>query len=264
MRRRQLLTVCGTGLAGLAGCGGSQESTEEAGTPSGESTPTATEEPASTLTATPEDPIRFDALQTAALALTDSGYELVDAPDSQYLFLSGPDAVESSRFYMAGGEYSPGTTSNNPVHRAGSEFGTGSEGSGWVVFDLPESVDPSDAEFRGPGGDWRPNSSLRNRLRAPVPEVGLLDYTVEATDDGRPRFTVRVYNDSSVLDTRFVAIIGRTDTNRDTELVVSRRVPADEAVTLTATGEAVEGSTTGVGYDLTWPEGTETRSYPRT
>ena len=152
MRRRQLLTVCGTGLAGLAGCGGSQESTEEAGTPSGESTPTATEEPASTLTATPEDPIRFDALQTAALALTDSGYELVDAPDSQYLFLSGPDAVESSRFYMAGGEYSPGTTSSNPIHRAGSEFASGVESSDWVVFDLPESADPRTRSSVGRAG----------------------------------------------------------------------------------------------------------------
>ena len=73
-----------------------------------------------------------------------------------------------------------------------------------------------------------------------------------------------MYNDSSVLDTRFVGIIGRTDTTRGTDLVVSRRIPADEAATLTVVGPdpSDAGETSGtVGYDLTWPNGTETRSF---
>jgi len=263
MYRRTVLTMCGASLVGLAGCGGDQS---ENGTESPDETPI--EEPTTAGTPTEAPQVEAASLQRAVFTGVDGGYELFEAPDSQYLFLTGDGVTgEFPTFQYSDTEFSPGSSSSSPVTRAPTEFSSDSSDSGWVVFELPTAGDASDAEFTNGDITWQPNEDLRSRLTAPITEVDVVEFDISVLSDGRPEFTVTVYN-SGINPSRFLGRIKRSNAADDLEQVVSREVPSKETVTLTATADEAGTPEPGGGisgsasYDLVWPDGREFVTYP--
>ena len=257
MRRRQVLTACSTALTALAGCGSRPADTAGSPTPDG---------PASTTG--PLD-VQLDALQPAVLQLFVDAYEFGGSDGSQYLFLRGPDATgPDRRVRFDGTEYTPGVETSYDMVRAPSTFGDPTEASDWTVFELPETGDASDAALVAPGGEWRPDESLRTRLSATLPSLRVTAFeTSPVTAGDRPTFSATVENTGDT-EGRFVGILRAPEASLLTGQLVSRAVPAGASVTLEATGGAVETPTPGTGgadgdtltYELSWPGGSETAS----
>ncbi|MDS0280839.1 hypothetical protein [Haloarcula onubensis] len=247
MRRRTALSLAGTALAGVAGC--ASLSTERNQSPAG----------------TGSLAVAFDALQPAVVELFVDAYEFEAAADSQYLFLSGADATgPDRRFRFDGSEYDPGVDTSYDLVRAPSTFGAPTEVDDWVVFELPETGDGSDAALVGPDGEWRPNDTLRERLAAPVPSLDVTEFegpsAVPAGDS--PTFTVTVSNESDT-DGRFLGVLRPPEGSYTTGQLASRSVEAGASVTLEATVDAVGTPTPGYGqgnalrYELDWTGGSE-------
>lgn len=267
MRRRQLLTACGTALSALAGCG-SPRSDGRSPTRNG----TADSTPGGAVSSTPGGTldVQLDALQPAVVQLFVDAYEFDAAAGSQYLFLAGPEATGADRrFRFDGTEYTPGVETSYDLVRAPSTFGEPTGASEWAVFELPETGDAADAALLAPDGEWRPGDALRSRLAASLPSLAVTSFeapsSVAAGD--RPTFTVTVENTSDT-DGRFVGILRPPEGALSTGQLVSRTVDAGATVTLDATGEAVETPTPGTGgedgdtleYELTRPDSTTTTS----
>ncbi len=252
MRRRALLAVSGTALAGLAGCTAQQSDdtlSPAGGTQSGSLA------------------VEFAALQPAVVELFVDAYEFETSDDSQYLLLTGADATASDRrFRFDGTEYDPGVDTSYDVVRAPSEFGDPTEATDWAVFELPETGDASDAALVGPSGEWRPGDALRARLAAPFPSLQVTFAAPSSVPAGsQPSFTVTVSNESDT-DGQFLGIRRPPAGSYSTGYLVSRPVPAGETVTLETTGDTVETPTPGSGrgdtvtYELVWPGGSATAS----
>jgi len=259
--------MCGAGLVGLAGCGGSEhEGTEtggSGGTPTAEPTTTGT----STPTSTPEPQVRATRLQEAVFQRANGSYEIYDAPDSQYLFLAGDGVMgDNLTFRYGGGEYEPGISGSGEVVQAAEAFSSDVSESGWVVFELPTATEPGDPEFIGDGVRWEPDDELQSRLTAPLTPVDVFDFEVSASADGRPEFSVSVYN-SGINPVRFLGIIRRSNEAIDFVQLVSHPLPAKTSTTLTTVGDPVQTpeESSGLGgqptYDLIWPQDTDFVTY---
>ncbi len=277
MRRRQVLALCGAGIAGLAGCL-SDPSGDESPPASG---PTAT--PTGDGTATPTPPatelsVTVDALQPAFVGLNVDAYGMVSEPDSQYLFLgvsvlSGPRPSPSDIvFRFDGDEYGPIRPGEGPdVQR---EVGSGDGGeSGWVLFRLPETGDAGDAALVWPGGEWRPDERLRVRLAAPLPPLSVAEWTVpETVSVGNTvafEFAVRNRGD---LPGRFVGAVNAEGWAPHRPVaILSRRIPPGETESWEVAGEEIElfddelaqevgDDEPDITYELLWPGGSEDKS----
>lgn len=221
MRRRTLLTACGTTLAGLAGCvstsapGGSDETTTQG-------TPTTT---AGTTDPTTESGDPSSSLSVSVISLQPAVVELA-TPDSlgvyghgsnQYLFIEitvdSGEAPEKDAvaFRFDGEEFGPMETRGLWYHynNMESEY-TADDGRGWLAFELPPAGEASDAAVVWPGGEWEPGPSLRQRLGAETPPMSMEASIPETvTPNSNPVITLTVTNEGSV-DERFVAAVNRT------------------------------------------------------
>lgn len=222
MRRRTLLTACGTSLAGLAGCvsdsspGGSEDTTTQG-------TPTTTDGTTTEPTTEPGDSNRT--LSVSVISLQPAVVELA-TPDSldvyghganQYLFIdvsvqSGePPEKGAFGFRFEGEEFGPMETRGLWYHynRMEREYTT-ADGTGWLAFELPAAGDASDAAVVWPGGEWEPGASLRERLGADTPPMSMEASIPETvTPNSTPVITLTVTNEGNV-DERFVAAVNRT------------------------------------------------------
>ncbi len=274
MRRRAVLTLCGAGLAALAGCSSEQRGGDPTGDTSASPTATATPTPLET-----ELTVELDALQPALVELDVDYYRLVTEDARQYLGLavdvvSGPSPERSDlTFRFDGTEYAPRTWERIPARQSnesGGEQYSEENGAGWVVFDLPETGDASDAALAWPGGEWRPDDQMKRRLAAPLPPLSLVEWGGPETVplDGATAFELTVRNEGDQAG-RFVgAINGEGWYPHRPVARISRRIPPSETVTWEVTGEEItlpeEDWSEQVGdeeadlqYELLWPGGDE-------
>lgn len=241
MRRRQALTLCGTALTSLAGC--FDASQDNSGTVSAQ----------------------FDALQPAVFELYVDAYELYTNSGSQYLFLTDLGAAgDTRRFRFDGSEYAPGVETSYDVRRGSAEFGAGTAGSGWVLFELPETGDASAAALVTEQGEWTPTDTLRDRLSAPLPTLDVTSFQATTSEMDRPMFTVTVHNSGNYRG-RFVAILRRrSGLSPATGLIASRAIQSGSSETLTVTSDPLATPAPGnemseaIEYELVRPGGTET------
>jgi hypothetical protein len=192
MNRRQVLSLCGVGLAGLAGC------------QSGSDEPGPTETPTGTVTQTPTGPelsVRVESLQPATIGLNVDALTVGGSGQFLYLALSVTDGDPPARsdltFRFDGREHSPVEPDPRDLYRAYTDDeSVYKDGQGWTLFELPEAGDASDAALVWPGGEWQPGDQLRARLSAPEPPLSL-SWTVPDTvvAGSQPTLEFAVTND---------------------------------------------------------------------
>lgn len=184
MKRRELLALGGSGVAGLAGCLSSpSEGSTISDTEGATSESSKTEEPTTTVKSADLD-VAFDSLQPGVVMTNVDYFTLHSEPDSQYLFLrvsvSGGSAPSLSEIFFRfdGNSYSPMEFSYSISRELGSDY-TLYEGAddederGWVIFELPETGAEDTMALVWPGGMWRPDDDLKERLGAPYPTLTL-------------------------------------------------------------------------------------------
>lgn len=261
MHRRQVLALGGAGLTALAGCTAGRTDRAVPDT---------------------ELSVELDALQPAAVELNVDYYRIASEPDTQYLFLdvaatSGPaPSLPDLAFRFDGEDHAPDDPAGEPVYRGYSVdyYGGGEEdGSGLVLFELPETGDASDAALVWPGGEWRPDERLRARLAAPSPVVVLEAWSVPETVplDSSPTFEFRVRNEGDLAG-RFVGGINGVWWGLHRPVTpVSRRIPPGETSSWTVAGEEIRlvddefSDSVGDGepdidYELVWTDGDASRA----
>lgn len=255
MDRRQVLTSCAAGIAGLAGCSarsdGGATSTDD-GTPTGDVTPTPDGD--TTLTPTPrgaELQVAADALQAGVVGLNVDAYGIVSEADRQYLFVnvaadSGPPPSRATfAFRFDGDEHPPGLPDAETTVRRADGTDTARPWhypSGWLLFALPETGDASDAALVRPGGEWRPDDRLQARLAAPLPELALREWRVPETValGGRATFGFTVRNKGD-QEGRFVAVINAEGWYPIRPVaIVSRQIPAGKTRSWTLPAERIK------------------------
>jgi hypothetical protein len=284
--RREALALCGAGLAALAGCSsggnGGSDTTTAAASRSPTPTPTPTE--TGTPTATPPErdlTVELDALQPALVESNVDYFRLVAEANRQYLALtvavdSGPPLARSAlAFRFDGAEHAPKEWERVPARGAGGSDDqySAESGAGWLVFDLPETGDASDAALVWSGGEWRVDDRLREQLAAPLPALSLAQWRAPETAplDSTTTFELAVRNEDDQTGW-FVGAINAAGWYPHRPIArVSRRIPAGETVSWDVRGEDVdlpeEGWAENVGdgepdveYELVWPDGSERRS----
>lgn len=285
MHRRELLTLCGAGLASLAGCASRQPEGRRTTDSAGGSTPTTPD--TTSQSPTPEDvelTVELDALQPALVVLNVDYLEVHSNSSSQYLYLHVSAPTEpaptlsdlSVRF--DGESHAPLGLEELPevYRRYDSESAPHydpEEGSGWVLFELPATGDASDAALVWPGGEWHPDEQLRTRLAAPFPPLSVERWETQPTValDEQTTFEIGVKNAGDVTG-QFVGGINADGWYPHRPIAqVSREIPPGEAVTWGIPGEEIElvegGMADQVGdgdadvdYELIWPGGSRSRS----
>lgn len=290
MRRRTFLrSLTGVPAAGLAGCLGSDGDSDPAGgdtttggTPSNGGTPaddgSPTTEPAtdptSTPTATPAGAVSVtvDALQPALVVRNTPDSIGVSGSEFQYLSLSveaadPAPALDEFAFRLAG-EHEPlrpedVTMGLWRIERAGGTLYGSGEGSGLVLFELPESTGDPDPALTWPGGEWRPGEGIHERLAMSDPPMSVefeAPATIEPGDD--PTLSITATNEGEVPG-RFLAGLNRVGPNVAYTPVqrVSFPVPAGGSETrdLTDTSVSHRGGVDATGdgqtdmtYHLDW------------
>lgn len=272
MHRRQFLLSSGGGIAGLAGCLSERRDGDTVATTDGSPTPTTTSQDTGL-------PVEFSALQPGFIELDVDAYEMVSNPTSQYLFLNvslngdTTPSLSDFRFRFDGDEHPPTTPTEDPwVHRRDEEGDSYNSGSGWVLFELPETGDVSDAALVWPGGEWQPNETLRARLGAELPSLSLGEWVVPETVplDSRSTFEFTVHNESDYAG-RFIGAINAEGWMPHRPVtIMSRRIPPNESESWGVSGEEItlveESLSESVGdgepditYELVWTGGNRDR-----
>ncbi|WP_135663904.1 hypothetical protein [Halorhabdus rudnickae] len=266
MHRRTLLTLGGIGLAGLAGCldttGTSDEVSTEptSSTPTDTDTSTRTETDASTETDTDTSTepttgegngrlsVTVERHQPAVVELTNpDSIGLTGGEKTQYLYLwvevteGDPPMREDLAFRLAGDRHEL-RPAEQPfrlwrAYNHSEERYDAKRGSGWVLFELPETDDASDAALVWPGGEWQPDPDLRTRLASPFPSLSVEWSVPETVTPGmEPAIEFTVTNEGE-RDGRFVAALNRTGGGIAYMPVAAIRksIPAGETVSWTVT-----------------------------
>ena len=225
MRRRTLLALTGSSVAGLAGClgetrtGGTTDSTTG---PTTDSTATTDRRTATETTVNADVSIAVDALQPGLVTRNSPDSIGVHPTDGQYLLLDvtaegpAPPAAEDFAFQLGETRRAPVTMEQSwRIWRFYGEKNwryDADSGEGLLLFELPESADapgPAEAELAWPGGEWRPEDELRRRLVAPEPPLSVsADFPDEVAASENPTIGVSVTNDGDVPG-RFVAGLNR-------------------------------------------------------
>ncbi len=242
MRRRQLLALSGSLLAGSAGClsASAPEATDPTSTESRTTTessttaettstkPTSTE-PTTETTSTVEYAdvsVELDALQPGLVTMTTPDSIGVSGRDRRYLLVDvsigeGGESPTRDEFAF---EFDGATHRPEPMEDPwrvwrfyddeGALYDRGSSGDGLLVFELPEAEKgdfESVPEFAltWPGGEWQPDEQLRRRLAAPEPSLSVsLDVPETLATYESPTVSVTVENEGD-LPGRFVAGLNR-------------------------------------------------------
>ena len=190
---------------------------------------------------------------------------------------SGTDAParDAFAFRFAGETHSSWRRSENaPLWRAwtdgdGDRYTAESE-SGWVLFELPEAGDASDAalEWSGNGVAWRPPESLRARLAAQPPSLSL-DWPVpETTTHGETEIGFAVTNEGDRVG-RFVGGLNETNIRTAYSPIEAFNRPVQPGETLnwtithdngvTLESDSVDDGEPDGAYVLSWQGGTRRR-----
>ncbi len=223
--------------------------------------------------------IEFSGLQTGVVELFEDAYEITAESGTQYLFvdvtvISGPrPAITDFTFHFDSDVYTPQTAwDRSPLHR-GAESSrdypdtTGDERyrsdtdiDGWIVFQLPERGDVSEARLSWPGGEWIPDESVRTRLANPLPSFNVEEWSVPETvsPDTNPDFGLTVRNDGSQPGHFWGAIDGLGFSTNRVVTLVSQRIPPGESESWVVAGGTYQMGTADnpvetVNYTLLWP-----------
>lgn len=281
MNRRQLLTLCGAGLAGLAGCN-SDQGNERTAPADGDDGLTRHTDSATPTATTPDTEltVKLDAFQPALVVLSVDHLQMVRS--GLFLFLdisvtSGPaPSLSDFSFRFDGDDFAPTPPSEISLFRArvenGHHGGGDVGGAGWVLFELPGTGDASDAALVWPGGEWRPDEQLRARLAARPPLLTLEEWNAPETVpvNGFPTFEFTVRNEGDHLG-RFVAGINANEMGLHYPVRrVSRRIPPGESRSWEVLGrelkminedmsDRVGDGVPDIEYELVWPKGNDHR-----
>lgn len=151
------------------------------------------------------------------------------------------------------GEY-PDTTGED---RYGSVDGR----DGWVVFELPEQGDASQAVLTWPGGEWTPAETVRSRLANPLPDFALEKWNAPETisDDTKLEFEIAVRNDGTQPGQFWGAIDKDEFTTDRVVTLVTRRIPPGETESWRVSGgnfnlppEELIDEDERINYTLLW------------
>ncbi|WP_435176126.1 hypothetical protein [Halorussus sp. AFM4] len=263
MRRRTLLALTGSSVAGLTGClggtrtGGTTDSTTDAATgTTADSTGTTDRRTTDETTVNADVSIAVDALQPGLVTRGTPDSIGVHPTDGQYLLLDvtaeGPAPPSADDFAFQLGETARMPVTMEQSRRIWRFHGEknwrydGDSGEGLLLFELPESVEsgePDEAALAWPGGEWRPDDELRRRLVSPEPSLSVsADLPDEVVASENPTISVSVTNDSDVPG-RFVAglnragpMVAHTPVSR-----ISMLVPAGETKTWKLNDDSLMG-----------------------
>lgn len=270
MRRRALLASSATILgAGFAGCLGDSGDGSTTGAPT-------TTEPTESTTSEPTSygadvSAEFERLQPNVVVF---GIDSVGVRPNgfQYAFfrvaVADGDAPERSAFGFRfdGDSYPAGIDTSGMLWRdsEGDDRYTADRGSGWLVFELPETGDAGDAALVLGGDEWGVPESVRERLEEPSPSLSLDWETPEEQPAGTSTLGFTVTNDSE-RDTWFVGGVNAVEIRAAYSPVagLAREIPAGETVSWVVThdnGKERDDSTVGDGepdgeYQLEWAQG---------
>lgn len=224
MRRRHLLALSGSLLAGSAGCLSASApeapATQNATT---DASATTTETDAPTTTESVDVSVALDALQPGLVTMTSPDSIGVRGDDRQYLLLdvstpddADPPARDSFAFAFDGTDHRPESVEEPwrfwRFEDAEAAFYDADSGEGVLLFELPASAERDDASLglTWPGGEWRPGEAIRKRLLAPTPPLSVtLDVPGSIERAESPTVSVTVENDGDVPG-RFVAGLNRS------------------------------------------------------
>jgi len=244
MKRRTLLATAGaTAAAAAAGC------LSDAG--GGEPTDTTTDEPTDrttthtgTTTGTTDASVSLDAYQRGVVVLDSPDSIGVREGDSAFLYLSvesdaeNPPAYDEFEFDFDGKTYPPESPDDYQLWRE-RQTPAYENGSGWLLFSLPESGDADDARLSWPGGEWQAGESLRAMLAAPLPDLSVeYDFPETVVQGESPDLSITVENEGDV-DARYVAGLNRSGPRVAYAPIeaISMRVPAGETKEWTLTDD---------------------------
>lgn len=212
MERRRLLALVGT-LAVGSGCTGTESDSEPGLTVTPMPVPGSTDESADWPDSEQPADIDVDAAVVQPGVVTPTTPDSIGVADDagQYLVVTvdgeGPDrsAVE---FRFSGGSYLPAEFDGG-LYRDGNLGVEYDDGSGPLVFALPETGDGSEAELAWDGGSWAPAPATLERLEDPLPPLSVeLDGTDRAGEDDDPEIAVSVSNEGTG-DGRYVFALNR-------------------------------------------------------
>ncbi|NHN59932.1 MULTISPECIES: hypothetical protein [Halorussus] len=229
MRRRTLLALTGSSIAGLAGCLGGTRSDGTAGTTAdatmgttGGSGGTTERSGATTTTANADVSVALDALQPGLVSMNSPDSIGVHPTDGQYLLLEvaaegpAPPAADDFAFRLGETTRPPVTEQQWRIWRFYGEKDwryDADSGEGLLLFELPESAHDGEsaaAALAWPGGEWRPDEALRRRLATPEPPLSVsVEIPEEVPVTDHPTVSVSVTNDGDVPG-RFVAGLNRS------------------------------------------------------
>lgn len=294
MRRRQVLALSGSLLAGAAGCLSASapeaSQTDESHTTTGSQTTDAdstTDREDTTTTEYADVSVTLDALQPGLVTMTTPDSIGVSGRDARYLLVrvstdgdGQRPAPESFSLAVGGADYRPESV-DQPwrIWRFHDEDDPGydrASGEGLLLFEFPD--DPgSDADSSAgpvltwPGGEWRPDESIRRRLARPEPPLSVSAEVPDSVEFGEsPTVSVTVENRGDVPG-RFVAGLNRTGPMVAYTPVerVSMLVPAGESETWEYTDNSIMAGDysedqrgdgkTDMSYVLNWADGSARR-----
>ncbi|MFB6307953.1 MAG: hypothetical protein ABEH35_01360 [Haloarculaceae archaeon] len=236
MHRRELLSICGA-LAAGAGCSGNGDGGSP--TPSGPrdtatDTGTADTTPTPTPETTPATPrtlsVSNAAVQPGVVSSISENEIGVVERAGQYFVAAvsterGPSPAPAEIGFRFDGATVTADEYDGFLYRNGERDVIYANGTGWLVFPLPETGDASDASLVWPGGEWQVPEELRQRLAAPQPPLSV---AFRATDrvgpDETPTLALAVTNTGTV-PTRAVLALNRSGPN--VESTPTSRVVAD-------------------------------------
>lgn len=224
MRRRALLSTTGATLAGLAGClSGSSDDGPAAGTDPTNTTdaptdtPTQTDDPTSTEPAEPAVELSLLSYQPAVVQLATDSIHVSDE-GGPFLFLDVDASAAATppardEFMLRHGDVvsSPVDPDDGRLWRQYHEDGSYGDGNerGWLLFEVSESMAAEHVRVSCPGGVWRPDAALRDRLSTEYPPMSMAVSVPETVGQGEhPTVSVTVENQGDV-DACFVAALNR-------------------------------------------------------
>ncbi|MFD1514244.1 hypothetical protein [Halomarina rubra] len=108
--------------------------------------------------------------------------------------------------------------------------------SGWLAFDLPKPLDTEHATVRWPGGDYRLDRSVLDRLNRPPTSFEVREFSAPESVDNyqQATLTVRIANTGDRSGT-FVGALNRIGpaVAYSPEVALEQRIPAGESATWT-------------------------------
>lgn len=256
MHRRQLLTLAGAGLAGLAGClsdpgtGPTEEEPRDSDT---------TDSPTGSPTTSPDDPPAPDGVVVEAIVVRKAvTYEsimgsggVLAAEGTQYVVASvrtDQEDLPAFTFETDDQSWDPGlsdtvgATNRAVAGHEGGPVGRGFSGDGgsFLAFEVPSPLSASNPRIRLGGSEpqeWALSADQVERLAAPSPRFELQELSVpDAVSQGDALTVSLTVRNVSDTDGRFLAAVywpTEYIADDDESHIVERQVAAGETATAT-------------------------------